>query len=95
MYQSHRGLRDDYEVSCPELDVLVELASAIDGVLGARMMGAGFGGCTINLVEEAHVHDFVETIRWRFQERMGGQIKVYATSIQSGTTKLVDERIHV
>lgn len=95
MYQSHRGLRDDYEVSCPELDVLVELASAIDGVLGARMMGAGFGGCTINLVEEAHVHDFVETIGRRFQERMGGQIKVCATSIQSGTTKLVDERIHV
>ena len=49
MSESHRSLRDDYEVNCRELDVLAELADAHDGVLGARMMGGGFGGCTINL----------------------------------------------
>ena len=93
MYQSHRGLRDDYEVSSPELDVLVELASRIEGALGARMMGAGFGGCTINLVEQAHVEGFVERIQHGYHERLGRQIKVYVTSIESGTAKLVDERI--
>jgi galactokinase len=52
MYGSHYGLKDKYEVSCDELDALVELASSIEGVLGARMMGGGFGGCTINLIRK-------------------------------------------
>jgi galactokinase len=53
MYESHRSLRDDYEVSCAELDVMVDLASKIDGVYGSRMTGGGFGGCTVSLVEAA------------------------------------------
>jgi galactokinase len=93
MYQSHKGLRDDYEVSSPELDVLVELATGIDGVLGARMMGAGFGGCTINLVEQAHVDGFVEQIQRGYRERLGKEIKVYVTSIESGTARLADDQI--
>ena len=51
MYLSHESLRDDYEVSCAELDLMVEIARGLPGVYGARMMGGGFGGCTINLVE--------------------------------------------
>jgi galactokinase len=50
MRESHRSLRDDYEVSCDELDLMVRLADSIDGVYGARMTGGGFGGCTVNLV---------------------------------------------
>lgn len=50
MTESHNSLRDDYNVSCPELDSLVEIASSVDGVLGSRMTGGGFGGCTVTLV---------------------------------------------
>ena len=52
------SLRDDYEVSCGELDLMVELAQKIEGVYGARMTGGGFGGCTVNLVAEEHVDEF-------------------------------------
>jgi len=95
MYESHKGLQDDYEVSSPELDVLVELASDIDGVLGARMMGAGFGGCTVNLVEQSHVDDFVGRIRKGSRKRLGKEVSPYVTTIESGTEKLVNEEAHV
>jgi galactokinase len=62
MFESHRGLSKDYEVSSSELDLLVEIASTHSGVLGSRMMGAGFGGCTINLVEEKEVDSFIGLI---------------------------------
>ena len=68
MYASHAGLRDDYQVSCPELDVLVELAQAHPGVLGARMMGGGFGGCTINLVPAAAVPGFIAAASAAYQQ---------------------------
>ena len=58
MYQSHRSLRDDYEVSCAELDTLVEIARALPGVYGSRMTGGGFGGCTISVVAEEHLDAF-------------------------------------
>ena len=58
MYESHRSLRDDYEVSCEELDLMVELARKIEGVHGARMTGGGFGGCTVNLVAREHEENF-------------------------------------
>ena len=63
MYESHASLRDDYEVSCKELDQLVELARPLPGVFGARMTGGGFGGCTVNLVEAGHVDGFVSKIK--------------------------------
>jgi galactokinase len=88
MYQSHAGLRDGYQVSSPDLDFLVESASSIDGVLGARMMGAGFGGCTINLVEQRSVEAFVETMKERYRQRTGKANNVYVTHIQSGTCQL-------
>ena len=85
MYLSHAGLRDDYQVSSPDLDFLVEAASSIEGVLGARMMGAGFGGCTINLVEHNRVAVFTEEIRERYRRRSGKPNNVYVTRIESGT----------
>ena len=60
MYKSHLGLKDLYEVSCDELDFLVDLTKSYDKILGARMMGGGFGGCTINLVEKSFKDEFIE-----------------------------------
>ena len=88
MYRSHSGLRDGYQVSSPDLDFLVETASSINGVLGARMMGAGFGGCTINLVEQKSVDTFVEEMKERYRQRTGKANNVYVTHIQSGTCLL-------
>ncbi len=88
MLLSHIGLRDDYQVSSQDLDFLVEVAGTIPGVLGARMMGAGFGGCTINLVEHGRVENFVEIVKTRYRERTGKTNNVYVTQIQSGTNRI-------
>jgi galactokinase len=85
MWASHRGLRDEYEVSCPELDVLVEAAAGLPGVLGGRMMGAGFGGCTINVVEAGRVEEFDARIHEIYRERTGGEAAVHVTRIEAGT----------
>ncbi|MEX2477166.1 MAG: galactokinase [Gracilimonas sp.] len=90
MFQSHEGLRNDYEVSCEELDVLVEIAKDQPGLLGCRMMGGGFGGCTINLVEEQYVDSFSETIRKEYKEKTGKETEIYVTQINSGT-KVVEQ----
>ncbi|QJX47981.1 galactokinase [Hymenobacter taeanensis] len=84
MYGSHAGLRDKYEVSCPELDVLVELAQEFPGVLGSRMMGGGFGGCTINLVETGQVEAFVQHATQGYQQRLGLPLETYQTTITAG-----------
>lgn len=85
MYQSHSGLRLEYEVSCGELDLLVDIARNLDGVFGARMMGGGFGGCTINLVKKQNVNAFTNQIREQYNERTDKEIKVYQTKVSSGT----------
>jgi galactokinase len=92
MFRSHQGLRDDYQVSSPDLDFLVNTAAAIPGVLGARMMGAGFGGCTINLVEQSGVPAFVEEMKSRYRQRTGSVNYVYVTRIESGTSLLPPRR---
>ena len=71
LWQSHTGLRDDYEVSCVELDTLVEIARQIEGVLGARMLGGGFGGCTINLVHNDAVEALRQAVEQHYPERTG------------------------
>jgi galactokinase len=71
MAESHRSLREDYEVSCRELDVLVEIASACEGVYGARMTGGGFGGCTINLVRSDSVESFQSRIAEAYERETG------------------------
>jgi galactokinase len=88
MLESHTGLRDGYEVSSKDLDVLVELATETDGIIGARMMGGGFGGCTINIVEESKSENFIESIPYRFRKRTGKEIKIYTTRITGGTERI-------
>ena len=88
MYGSHAGLRDDYEVSCLELDELVEMARPLPGVLGARMMGGGFGGCTINLVAAAVVDAFVATMEKAFEKRFQQKLETYHTTIVGGVSEL-------
>ena len=84
MYASHAGLRDGYEVSCAELDVLVEAARAAPGVFGSRMMGGGFGGCTINLVAPEHVEGFIASVSAAYQQRLGLKLETYQTTIVGG-----------
>ncbi|OUJ73621.1 galactokinase [Hymenobacter crusticola] len=84
MYGSHAGLRDDYEVSCKELDVLVDVARTVPGVYGARMMGGGFGGCTINLVAPDQVDNFVATMTQAYHEKLQLKLETYKTKIVGG-----------
>ncbi len=85
MYGSHEGLSHWYEVSCPELDILVEIARHHPGVLGARMMGGGFGGCTINLVREEALDDFTALITKQYKAQTGKDTYLHACKIQDGT----------
>ncbi len=84
MYQSHASLRDDYEVSCVELDLLVDLASSLHGVYGARMMGGGFGGCTVNLVESDWVAAFQADIRKLYAGKVGTVADLYVCEPAQG-----------
>jgi galactokinase len=76
LWQGHAGLRDEYEVSCTELDTLVEIAHQVSGVLGARMMGGGFGGCTINLVRSEAVEALRQAVEEQYPARTGRQASV-------------------
>jgi galactokinase len=84
MNESHIGLRDEYEVSCPELDAMVEIAWSADGVLGSRMTGAGFGGCTVTLITEDDVEQLIEKVRKEYPERTGLQPEIYVFSAEDG-----------
>jgi galactokinase len=84
MNASHESLRDDYEVSSKELDVLVELAWKQPGVLGARMTGAGFGGCTVNLVRQEAAEAFAEAVRRGYQDALGLKAEIYICKASQG-----------
>ncbi len=86
MYETHRGLSRDYEVSCEELDYLNEIALEC-GVTGSRIMGGGFGGCTINLVKDELLDSFIATARSKFKARYGHEPKVYPVVISDGAHK--------
>jgi galactokinase len=88
MYASHKSLRDDYEVSSKELDLLVELAKKEEGTAGARMTGAGFGGCTVNIVKTDRVKDFAKNIRKSYKEVSGLTAEVYISNPADGARKL-------
>lgn len=77
MYESHESLRHDYEVSCKELDLLVDSTLDLKGVYGARMTGAGFGGCTVNLVEKEYVNEFIELVSKRYLTSSGKRLEAY------------------
>lgn len=86
MYETHRGLSKDYAVSCEELDFLNDIAKEC-GVTGSRIMGGGFGGCTINLVKKDLRDKFVETAKTKFKEKYGHEPKVYPVIISDGAHK--------
>lgn len=88
LLDGHDGLRNLYEVSCDETDFLVDKVKDLDGVLGARMMGAGFGGCTLNLIKTEAVEDVIAAIGPLYKERFGKQLKIYHTLISDGTSEL-------
>ena len=84
MYESHRSLRDDYEVSCKELDLLVEIASECKGVYGSRMTGGGFGGCTITLVHSNDANEFQQNLSKRYKEATSITPAIYVCSAAQG-----------
>jgi galactokinase len=84
MAESHASLRDLYEVSCAELDVMVEAAQGLPGFIGGRMTGGGFGGCTVNLLEERHASRFAEEITQRYRRKTGILPTVYVCSAADG-----------
>lgn len=85
MYDSHTGLRDEYQVSCKELDFLVEITKNVDSVLGARMMGGGFGGCTINLIKEEAVEGFVLKASQAYFKEFGIELEAIPVFPGKGT----------
>jgi len=84
MYESHRSMRDDYEISCREIDMLVDAASRIDGVYGARMTGGGFGGCTVNLIRMQNVAQFQQAIVKAYKNARGITPSLYVCSPAKG-----------
>ena len=88
MKESHRSLRDDYEVSCKELDLMVEIASEQPGLIGARMTGGGFGGCTINLVESAGVNDFKRNVAAEYFSRTGLTPEIFVSVASEGAQQI-------
>ena len=84
MDASHASLRDDYEVSCEEVDLLVDLARRRPGVLGARITGGGFGGCTVNLVARGAVESLGEEVLGEYQRRTGIAARLYLSGAADG-----------
>ncbi|MBE6181760.1 MAG: galactokinase [Rikenellaceae bacterium] len=87
MYETHWGMSKDYEVSCEELDFLAEVAKAC-GVTGSRIMGGGFGGCTINLVKDELYDSFIATAKAKFNEKYGHEPMIYDVIISDGARRL-------
>ena len=88
MNASHESLRDDYEVTGAELDTLVDAARKIPGVIGARMTGAGFGGCTVNIVKESSVEEFIEKVGEEYLNKIGYAADFYVVDIGDGPSEI-------
>ncbi|GAA4212829.1 galactokinase [Pedobacter jeongneungensis] len=86
MFETHEGLSKDYEVSCKELDFLVDAVKPLDDVLGARMMGGGFGGCTINIVKEDKIAGLIEELAAKYQLEFGLKLDAYTVQTDNGTS---------
>jgi galactokinase len=89
MNACHVSLRDLYEVSCPELDVMVRVAQSLDGCYGARLTGAGFGGCTVNLVERLQAPAFSDQLAKGYEAEVGYAPEIYITRASNGATLLM------
>jgi galactokinase len=88
MAESHLSLRDDYQVSCAELDFLVETARSVRGVWGARMTGGGFGGCTVNLVEPQACDEFENAVGAAYRERFGVNAEIHILDAAAGAARI-------
>lgn len=88
MNASHVSLRDDYEVSCQEIDILVDLAWKIPGVVGSRITGGGFGGCTVSIVKNNAVDTFINTVGEKYKEAVGHEAEFYVVDIGDGAHKI-------
>jgi galactokinase len=88
MRESHKSLRDLYEVSCRELDIMVEAAQGRPGFCGGRMTGGGFGGCTINLVRETNSEEFAQRIAESYRQQTGITPQVYLCSAEDGASEI-------
>lgn len=88
MNQSHTSMRDDYEISCEEVDVLVDIAQKQPGVFGSRMTGGGFGGCTVSLVEAGATDTFMENVKAAYEKATGLKSTIFACSPQQGVGPL-------
>ena len=84
MTASHNSLRDNYEVTGVELDTLVEEALKIDGVLGSRMTGAGFGGCTVSIVKDENVDEFIKVVGENYTNKIGYAPSFYVSEVSDG-----------
>jgi galactokinase len=91
MYESHRSLRDDFAVSCPELDLMVDLARDVEGVYGGRLTGGGFGGCTVNLVALEHVEEFKERVSGAYERVMKLKPETYVLEAANGAEEVAVE----
>jgi galactokinase len=92
MTETHQGLAKEYEVSCDEIDFLVKLVSNNEKVLGSRMMGGGFGGCSINLVEKGSENELIEKTSNQYRSQFGIELKAYKVKISKGTTQYKNKR---
>ncbi len=88
MYGSHKGLKNQYEVSCKELDFLVNITKDLPYVLGSRMMGGGFGGCTINIVHQDHVEDLIQSSSWAYKKEFDIDLTPIVTTISDGVSRI-------
>ena len=88
MNASHVSLRDDYQVSCDEIDVLVEEAWKVSGVIGSRITGGGFGGCTVSIVKDEAVEEFKEKVGAAYRDRVGKEADFYVVEIGDGPSKM-------
>lgn len=88
IFESHEGLSKDYEVSCKELDFLVDLVKINPAVAGARMMGGGFGGCTINLVKEDAIEKLIDSVKMIYEKETRLPLTSYIAEIDNGTSEV-------
>jgi galactokinase len=91
MSETHEGLSKEYEVSCDEIDFLVNAVANKNQVLGSRMMGGGFGGCSINLVEKGSEDALIERVSQQYRNAFGIELKAYKIKISKGTTLYKDD----
>ena len=84
MYKSHEGLKNLYEVSCKELDFLVDHSKKHNYVLGSRMMGGGFGGCTINLIKEDNIKSYIKLVSEKYLNKFQKKLTPIEISIENG-----------